>query len=225
MFNRKEYMKEYCKIHKEKIQKQQKEYNKKYYSEHLTELLKQKKEYNNSHKEEIKKKSKEYRESHKEQRKEYDKKHEKKLKEQGKEYAIVHKVEIAIKAKKYHALKNIKERTATYLRNRMKTDINFKLTCNLRNRLWDALNGNPKLSTTMKLVGCSIEFFKEYYQSKFTGGMSWEKVMSGEIHCDHTRPCSSFDMSKESEQQKCFHYTNLQPLWAEDNFKKHDKIL
>jgi hypothetical protein len=53
--------------------------------------------------------------------------------------------------------------------------------------------------------------------------MSWEKVMNGEIHCDHRRPCASFDLSKPSEQRKCFHYTNLQPLWAKDNLEKGKK--
>jgi len=27
------------------------------------------------------------------------------------------------------------------------------------------------------------------------------------------------------QQKKCFHYTNIQPLWAKDNIEKRDKIL
>lgn len=30
---------------------------------------------------------------------------------------------------------------------------------------------------------------------------------------DHILPCVSFDLTKLEEQQKCFHYTNLQPLF------------
>jgi len=40
---------------------------------------------------------------------------------------------------------------------------------------------------------------------------------------DHIKPCVSFDLSKPEEQKKCFHYTNLQPLWKEDNLKKGNK--
>ena len=68
--------------------------------------------------------------------------------------------------------------------------------------------------------GCDIAFFKDYYESKFIRGMSWTKVMNGEIHCDHIIPCTNFDLNKPEEQRKCFNYTNLQPLWAKENIIK-----
>ena len=66
---------------------------------------------------------------------------------------------------------------------------------------------------------------KEYslMESKFTEGMSWENQGKNGWHIDHKKPCSKFDLSKPEEQKKCFHFTNLQPLWWEDNLKKSDK--
>ena len=51
--------------------------------------------------------------------------------------------------------------------------------------------------------------------------MSWDNY--GDWHIDHIRPCCSFDLSKIEEQEKCFHYSNLQPLWAEENMTKGGK--
>lgn len=48
--------------------------------------------------------------------------------------------------------------------------------------------------------------------------MSWDNY--GERHVDHIKPCAKFDLSKPDEQRACFHYTNLQPLWAKDNIAK-----
>jgi len=94
----------------------------------------------------------------------------------------------------------------------------------LRHRIYLALKGICKSKSTIKLLGCSLDEFKSYYESKFTSGMNWAKVMNGEIHCDHIIPCASFDLTQPSEQHKCFHYTNLQPLWAKENLSKGSKF-
>ena len=53
--------------------------------------------------------------------------------------------------------------------------------------------------------------------------MNWLNYGRHGWHVDHIRPCASFDLSKPSEQKKCFNYKNLQPLWEEDNLAKSDK--
>jgi hypothetical protein len=54
--------------------------------------------------------------------------------------------------------------------------------------------------------------------------MTWQNYGYYGWHIDHIKPCASFDLRKPSEQRKCFHYSNLQPLWAKDNLQKSDKI-
>lgn len=73
----------------------------------------------------------------------------------------------------------------------------------------------------MEYVGCSPAFLREHLENLFTDGMTWEN--QGEWHIDHIRPCASFDLTTEEERHKCFHYTNLQPLWAADNISKGAK--
>ncbi len=64
---------------------------------------------------------------------------------------------------------------------------------------------------------------KKYLEGKFTEGMTWEN--HGTWHIDHRRPICSFNLLDEEEQKKCFHYTNLQPLWATDNLSKGGRVL
>ena len=50
--------------------------------------------------------------------------------------------------------------------------------------------------------------------------MTWENY--GKWHLDHIKPlCQAKD---NDEALLLNHYTNLQPLWAEDNLKKNRKI-
>jgi hypothetical protein len=88
-----------------------------------------------------------------------------------------------------------------------------------------ALSGKLKISTTKELLGCTLSEFKEYIENQFADGMSWKNYGRYGWHIDHIKPCAAFDLSKPEDQKQCFNYTNLQPLWAEDNLKKHCKIL
>jgi len=106
-----------------------------------------------------------------------------------------------------------------YITNKRKTDINYRLTENLRKRLNHALKGDTKFSSVLKLLGCSLESLKKHLESQFKPGMFWNNY--GEWHIDHIRSCYTFNLSKLSEQRKCFNWTNLQPLWAEENCSKH----
>ena len=117
------------------------------------------------------------------------------------------------------------KQTTSYQITRCKIDPKFKLEKNMRSRLYHALKNQKadKLYRTKELVGCSLEELKIHLEAKFKEGMTWEN--HGEWHIDHIKPCCSFDLTQEEEQKKCFHYTNLQPLWAKDNLSKGGKII
>ena len=134
----------------------------------------------------------------------------------GKKYREEHKEEYKIYNKKY-CLEH-KNEINKYYNKRRKTDIRFKILGDLRNRIIKVLRGNNKSLSTMFLIGCEIDYLLYHLQSQFVEGMTWDN--HGEWHIDHIKPCASFDLSKESEQHKCFNYTNLQPLWAKDNLTK-----
>lgn len=116
--------------------------------------------------------------------------------------------------------KQIQKTMTKYERERKKKDPVFKLAKTMRSRLLSALTRKnaKKNCRTMDLIGASPSFVMGYLEAKFTEGMTWEN--HGTWHIDHIKPCCSFDLTKEEEQRKCFHYSNLQPLWAEDNLKK-----
>lgn len=80
-----------------------------------------------------------------------------------------------------------------------------------------------KYQKANELLGCSIEYLMKHLESKFQDGMSWDNYGHNGWHIDHIKPCCSFDLTKEKEQKECFHYLNLQPLWAKDNYNKAKK--
>lgn len=110
---------------------------------------------------------------------------------------------------------------------RRKNNQNHNLACKLRSSLLCKLKyfKARKIESAIKLLGCTIDFFREYIESKFKPGMSWDNHGLYGWHLDHIIPCKFFDLTKEEEQKKCFHYSNFQPLWAGENLSKGAKIL
>lgn len=87
-------------------------------------------------------------------------------------------------------------------------------------RIGAALRGKTKKSArTHQLLGCSESELRTHLEKLFLPGMTWDNRRLW--HVDHHRPCASFDLTDPEEQRKCFHFSNLQPLWAKDNLRKH----
>ena len=119
----------------------------------------------------------------------------------------------------------------TYYRNKRITNKSFAISMNLRTRISKAINDQNayKSDFTKNLLGCSIEELKQYLESQFYLNketkemMAWNNYGYYGWHIDHIKPCVSFDLIIPEQQQICFHYTNLQPLWWKDNLSKGDK--
>ena len=109
----------------------------------------------------------------------------------------------------------------------------------MRSRLRHVIirSNTTKLETTVNLIGCSFDELKKHLESRFLKGMTWENY--GSVwHMDHKVPVSSFDLTIPENQKKCFHYTNIQPLFATTkiakefghmnevgNINKHNKLI
>ena len=75
-----------------------------------------------------------------------------------------------------------------------------------------------KTKPSIEYLGCNVEYFRDYISSKMTEGMTFEN-----IHYDHIKPISRFNLDDEEEFLNCCHYTNFQPLLASDNLVKSNK--
>lgn len=105
-------------------------------------------------------------------------------------------------------------------KNRLKNDPQFKIAHNTRVRINKALKNDHKNSSSKVLLGCEMDFYKEYLEKQFKPDMNWDNY--GSLwDIDHIRPCATFDLSLEEEQKKCFHYTNTQPLYKKENQTKN----
>lgn len=121
---------------------------------------------------------------------------------------------------KYH-----KEERNQYERIRRMNDIQYKLTCVLRERLRGVLKRTVKTGSAVKDLGCSVSELKKHLENKFTKGMSWNNYGNGKNQwsIDHIKPLSKFDLTKRDNLLEACHYTNLQPMWQIDNVKKSNK--
>jgi hypothetical protein len=107
-----------------------------------------------------------------------------------------------------------------------------KIENTLRHRVKSAIKSakGKKATFTQTLIGCTIPEVCAYIESLWLPGMSWKNYGSYRIdgprtwQIDHIVPCSFFNLTDLEQQKKCFHWSNLRPLWSLDNLLKRDRI-
>ena len=123
-----------------------------------------------------------------------------------------------------------------FAKKRQSSDPYYKIRLSLSASLAQFLKrqGSKKAGSITKLIGCSKEELKKHLEKKFyphplTGEkMSWKNHTRNGWHVDHITPMDHFkkeDLTKIETQKKIMHFTNLQPMWSEENQKKSNKIL
>ena len=214
---------------------------KKHYQENKNQYFNRHKKYYQENKEKIAESSKKYYQQSKEKRrnhvKNYYQQNKEKLlsqrheylknnRDKTKKYYQENKEKINRYNRKYYKENKVllSHYKTIYTANRLHTDISFKILHNLRTRIRNAMKYNWKSKRTLELLGCSVEFLKNHLESKFQEGMTWENYGLKGWHIDHIIPCAKFDLTDLKQQEQCFRYTNLQPLWWYDNLSKWANI-
>ena len=106
------------------------------------------------------------------------------------------------------------------LRQKYSQDPLYILAKRIRDRVRDSFKrGKFRKTSTLEILGCDWETAKAHLESQFKEGMSWLNI--GEWHIDHIKPLAL--AANEEELKSLCHYSNLQPLWAEDNMRKGKK--
>ena len=119
----------------------------------------------------------------------------------------------------------IKKSKKEYIKRRAERDPIYRAMKIMRARTTEYANRkfNEKRGKFTEIIGIDRDGFREYISSKFKEGMSWENYGWSTWHLDHIIPISSAKSIKELEELS--HYTNLQPLWKDENLDKSNKIL
>jgi len=155
------------------------------------------KKYRENHYSEIVKKDREYRKRNPEKWRAY-------YRERAKEYKINNPTRIAeIRKKRYE---------------------NNKPAANISHMIYISLKRNKNNKHWENLVGYKLQDLIAHLEKQFKPGMSWENY--GKWQIDHIKPISSFDFNSynDPEFKECWALSNLQPLWANENLSKGNRI-
>jgi hypothetical protein len=142
-----------------------------------------------------------------------------------KQYNKKYRTNNSVKIKEYRKINSdgLKVKRRVYIRNKMATDSVFKLKHNLGSliRISFKSRGYTKNSKTNEILGCTVEEFKQYLETKFESWMNWDNrgFYNGELNYgwdpDHIIPISS--AKTEDEIIKLNHFSNFQPLCSKTN--------
>ena len=236
----KEYMKKWRAKNAKKISAYMVEYRRKYRVENKEKLRERDKKYYEQNAERVKAgcraRYKLKREDRLKYNREYQARNKEAIKLQKKLYYEAHPHRIACMEKEkaerlrencrnWHRSPNGRAYFKQYYAKKYSSDPQYRINLVLRSRVKTAFKRSHvvKSKTVEELLGCTPEQAQKHIESQWKDGMSWDNY--GEWHIDHIVPVAYFDLAKEEEQRKAFHYTNLQPLWAHQNLQKHARLV
>lgn len=159
-------------------------------------------------------------------RKAYREQNKENIKAKQKEYSVKYKTDPHAQARQreyylrhkhiYYPLEQQRRKE------RLKTDPNYLLKVRLRTQVYSKIKNakGKKCLKSLELIGCSVAEARKHIESLWLEGMSWANYTHDGWHIDHIKPCATFDLTNPEQQKQCFHYTNLRPLWAKDNFSR-----
>ena len=139
----------------------------------------------------------------------------------NKNYYVANQDRILNKQKFYNKenRNKINTRMNEYVKNRVKTDVNFRIIRNTRRRIHQALNGKSKSSSTREILGIDINTYKKWIEFQMTPDMTWDN-----IEIDHIKAICMFDVSKDEELKEASNWKNTQPLLKADHKQKGVKF-
>jgi hypothetical protein len=110
-----------------------------------------------------------------------------------------------------------------YMRRRRQYDPLFRITQAIKCRIRAVIKSKSLIRADRynRLIGCTPNQLRDHLEAQFRPGMTWENYGKWEV--DHIRPCRSFNLAIIQEQRDCFHFSNLQPLWLQENRSKSGK--
>lgn len=110
---------------------------------------------------------------------------------------------------------------------RYRTDPWLNMKTRFAVRLRKMLRAPKTRSRTVDVLGFSPQELIEHIERQFTKGMTWGRLLAGEIHIDHIVPVRAFRIKAvgDAEFRACWALSNLRPMWAADNFRKSGKVL
>lgn len=132
--------------------------------------------------------------------------------------------EVRARRKLYRARPEVRARKNARELKRLEVDAKYRLVRTLRARWYQAFKGRAKHGSGVQNLGCSLQEFYDYLESKFLPGMTWQNYGLHGWHRDHIIPLTSFDLTDPEQVKLAAHYTNQQPLWARDNLVKGAKL-
>ncbi len=112
-----------------------------------------------------------------------------------------------------------------YTSMRYKSDPTYRINHNMARAINSSLKKNKDGRKWSDLLGYDVSDLQIHLEKKFVDGMTWENY--GKVwHVDHIIPISVFNISSYNDYdfKRCWSLKNLQPMFAEDNFKKHNKL-